>query len=69
MAVKDPTDSLFMNNLHNHRNERVNLNPPQSIRYPLLGLILVCQKCTHLKTQKSKGGATLAPRLVISRDA
>ena len=35
----------------------------------LNGLILVCQKCTRLKTQKSKGGTTLAPRLVISRDA
>ena len=34
-----------------------------------IGLILVCQKCRRSKTKKSKGGATHAPRLVISRDA
>ena len=34
-----------------------------------LDLLLVYQKCARLSSQKSKGGATVAPRLVIPRDA
>ena len=43
-----------------------------TITFPIFhfnSLILVCQKCRRSKTKKSKGGATYAPRLVISRDA